>query len=257
MSGGPENTQNKRKLESTTPKVENLKQKKVEINEKASKALDLLKKNVKKTPDKMRESMSAQSDEVVRKQIEDEIKKLKGADSVIGKIETFKDLRKLDVATLVKLEDKYEGILMYAFTDLVQDSKKIDFKNWNNYKNLKVGQKFKVHFHGHQGAYDEVGAADLLNINVTKIRVCNGGGSSCRTSTRRIGLKGQNKESNGFFDDYGYMPIFTGDTIEILATDETMHDKYRKKVNGVYQPLDNDSYKKSPLMAMAYYPDKK
>jgi hypothetical protein len=225
-------------------KAKKLKKKKLEAAKKTSGALAALKSNVQKNPKKMRETMTEQSDDYARKQIEAEIRKLKGVDAIIGKIETFKDLRKLGVATLIKLEDKYEGILMYAFTDLVSSTKKVDFKNWKNYKNLKVGQKLKVHFHDNTGAYGDIGAADLLNINVTGIKVCSGGGSRCRTSTRRVGLKGQNKDSTGFFDDYGYIPIFTGDTIEITSVDNSMHDKYRKKIKGVHQPLDDDSYKK-------------
>lgn len=129
---------------------------------------------------------------------------------------TVRNLRELGLDVLVKLEKKYEGILMYAFTNVVDVTDVVDFTAFENYKKPKAGDKVKVDFMGNPNAESELGAADIFPPSVRKITVYSHGDlQSKRTSMRRIGLKGENVAGRGFFDDNGYIPVFSGDIVVI------------------------------------------
>ena len=127
------------------------------------------------------------------------------------------DLIKLDVDSLIKLEDKYPGVLLYIFTDIVGTNEKIDFAKWEFYKKPVAGQKLKIDFRGNDAANAEIGAADILPPAVRCITIYDEGDSAlARTSERRLGLKGRNRSDDvGFFDKDGYMQIYTGDVIVV------------------------------------------
>lgn len=177
------------------------------------------------------------------------------------------DLENLSVKALMKLEKIYPGILLYAFTDVVGAKEKLDFENWELYKKPVAGLKLTVDFHGNQGAYDRIGAGDILPASVRCITVYpldyrgkfdKGMG---RTSTRRLGLKGRDEagsgnsginSGNGFFDEYGYMPIFTGDEIVIggaknskSGVDMAYQKRFLKTDKDGKSELDYDAYEKS------------
>lgn len=182
----------------------------------------------------------------------DEIKHLDKVEDIIGKIETVEDLQKLSVDQLIKLEDKYEGILLYAFTDIVGEKTKLDFAKWEIYKKPTPGMRLVVDFHGNQSAEMKLGAADILPPSVRKITVyTNGDSTLARTSSQRCGLKGRNREGTGFFDNRGYIPIFTNDVIVIGGEEKPEQgvnlkfaDKFlTKDKDGNPNPLNEDSYK--------------
>ncbi|MFA6528161.1 MAG: hypothetical protein WCT46_01315 [Candidatus Gracilibacteria bacterium] len=155
--------------------------------------------------------------------------------------ETVKDLKEMNIDELFALEAQYQGILFYAFTDFANGTTKLEFEKWDEwYKEPKEGEKLTVDFLGNQEAYDKLGAGDILPPSVRKITVLEDGKEERkRESTRRIGLKGKNDNSqpNGFFDAEGYIPVFTGDVIVIGAPDKTF-DKYIKPD----RTLDYDAY---------------
>lgn len=170
------------------------------------------------------------------------------------------DLEQLSVRALMKLEKAYPGILLYAFTDVIGSKEKIDFAKWEIYKKPVAGLKLKVDFHGNQDAYDRIGAGDLMPASVRVITVSpldyRGKNAKYmqRTSTRRLGLKGnadigsgnaKGNSGNGFFDQYGYMPIFSGDEIVIGGVDKTFEDKFSKTDKEGKMELDYDAYGKS------------
>jgi len=158
--------------------------------------------------------------------------------SKLENVETVRDLRSLDPATLISLENKFEGILLYAFTDIVGSSTKIDFANWETYKKPQAGMRFHVNFLGNPNAEMEIGAADILPPCIRGITVYDQGDqNSARTSERRVGLKGLNVPESGFFDSNGYIPVFSGDVIEIQAPDEAFLKDYPG-------PLTEEDYKK-------------
>ncbi|MFA7278296.1 MAG: hypothetical protein WC101_04940 [Candidatus Gracilibacteria bacterium] len=190
-----------------------------------------------------------------REQAEDEINKLPGVKDVLGGVEKVEDLRKLDAKALIALEDKYEGILLYAFTDVVGDKKKLDFKNWSAYSKPAPGTRLQVNFRGNSDAETLLGGADLLPPSVRRVTVyANGDEEDARTSERRLGLKGRNRAGNGFFDKKGYIPIYSGDVIEIggrerkkddTGIDKDFEMKFRKKnPDGSMGPLDEEAYAK-------------
>lgn len=90
-----------------------------------------------------------------------------------------------------------------------------------------AGVTFKVDFRGNQTAYWKVGAGDILPPNVTKIKVTKPGGEviegtrGFHPQTRRI----------GYFDAGGnYIPVFTGDTIEITETVDPKQTQAQRKI---------------------------
>ncbi len=177
------------------------------------------------------------------------------------------DLEHLSVKTLMKLEKAYPGILLYAFTDIVGAREKIDFAKWGLYKKPIAGLKLKVDFHGNQAAYDRIGAGDLMPPSVRRITIypLDYRGKSAkymgRTSTRRLGLKGnaeagsgngKGNSGNGFFDGDGYMPVFTGDQIVIggatdskKGIDESFNKRFSATNKEGKTELNYDAYEKS------------
>lgn len=154
------------------------------------------------------------------------------------------DLVKLDVDSLIKLEDKYPGVLLYIFTDIVGTNEKIDFAKWEFYKKPVAGQKLKVDFRGNDAANAQIGAADMLSPAVRCIIVYDEGDSAlARTSERRLGLKGRNRSDGvGFFDKDGYMQIYTGDVIVIGGIDLDYEKPFlTQKADGT-KVLDDESY---------------
>ncbi|MCX6733323.1 MAG: hypothetical protein NTX63_00750 [Candidatus Peregrinibacteria bacterium] len=193
--------------------------------------------NTKKEQDELKVKMEAEIDEElarkdqngvpyvenlkVKSKVETEIKKLKGIEKVINQIETLNDIRNLDAKMLIELENKYPGILMYSFTDRAdevskKDYEKIDLSKWTDYTNPNPGTKLKVNFHGNAFAENDIGAADLLPPTIRKVTVYSENDPvNKRTSERRIGLKGENKKGRGFFDQEGYIAIYSGDIVII------------------------------------------
>lgn len=193
--------------------------------------------NTKKEQEELRAKMDAELEEElarkdpngvpavenlkVKSKVETEIKKLKGIEKVINQIDTLNDIRNLDAKTLIELENKYPGILMYSFTDRADEVakknyEKIDLAKWTDYTNPNPGTKLKINFHGNPYAENEIGAADLLPPTIRKVTAYteNDPGNK-RTSERRIGLKGENKKGRGFFDQEGYIAIYSGDIVII------------------------------------------
>jgi len=177
------------------------------------------------------------------------------------------DIEHLSVKSLMKLEKAYPGILMYAFTDVIGSKEKIDFSKWELYAKPVAGMKLKVDFHDNQEAYDRIGAGDLMPAAVRTITVYpqDYRGKNVkymkRTSTRRLGLKGhadigsgnrKGNSGNGFFDENGYMAIFTGDEIIIggdkdakKGIDMDYQKQFMKVDKDGKEVLDYDAYDKS------------
>lgn len=143
-------------------------------------------------------------------------------------IETIGDFRKLSVEALLKLEDAHEGILLYIFTDAADANTKIDLEHF--YWNPEAGAVLRVDFRGNMDAEETIGASELLSPSVRQITVYEKGNTNlARTSTQRIGLKGRNKYGTGFFDDEGYIPIYTGDVVIVGGADRDFERRYRKQ----------------------------
>lgn len=150
--------------------------------------------------------------------------------------ETIADLRELPVEQLIELEDRHEGILLYAFTDFLADSTRIDLQHFETfYREPPSGTQLKINFHENVEAEAKIGAADVLPPSVRRITVLTDGDpTKKRTSERRLGLKGQNKSGNGFFDSAGYIPVFSGDQVIVggegsEGIDLPFDRKYRKE----------------------------
>jgi len=157
------------------------------------------------------------------------------------------DLAKLSTDTLIKLEDKFPGILLYAFTDIIGKTEKVDFTKWEFYNKPVAGQKLRVDFRGNDAANKEIGAADMLPPSVRRITVYEDGDfRRPRTSEKRVGLKGRNQQNVGFYDQHGYMPVFSGDVIIVGGNVDKKAGIDPKK----YIDLDFEKkYSKSPKQA--------
>jgi hypothetical protein len=156
------------------------------------------------------------------------------------------DLRELSVKTLMALEEKHEGILLYAFTDFVEDSRRIDLARFETfYKTPVAGTKLTVNFRGNAAAEAHIGASELMPPSVRRITVWSGGSpDAARTSTRRVGLKGKNEKGIGFFDGEGYIPVFSSDVMVVggLQKDATGNPLPADK-NGIDQAFEQ-TYRK-------------
>src|SRR3989339_1955040 len=68
--------------------------------------------------------------EMVRSKINEKLNSLKIS---LEGLETIDDLRKLSIDQLFSLENQYEGILFYAFTDFKKGSDKVNFNQWKTW----------------------------------------------------------------------------------------------------------------------------
>jgi hypothetical protein len=169
-----------------------------------------------------------------RADIEKNISELEG-------VENVEDLRALSVDQLISLEDKHEGILLYAFTDFARGGDALDLEHFAEfYRSPQPGAKLRVSFRGNAEAESKIGAADIFPPSVRRITIYRQGDTSrARTSTRRVGLKGRNDAGTGFYDQRGYMSIFSEDEV-IIGGDKLsgtgvkmgFERKYRERVPG-------------------------
>lgn len=171
--------------------------------------------------------------------IEDRINALEG-------VETVADLRELSVDQLIELEEKHEGVLLYAFTDFVEDSARVDLSRFEEfYKNPSPGTRLRVDFRGHAEAEAKIGAGDVLPPSIRRITVFPSGDEmQARTSTRRIGLKGRNDDT-GFFDRAGYIPVYSSDVVIVGGLNEPAKGidvDFEKKYRTTEGKLDYSKY---------------
>ncbi len=151
-------------------------------------------------------------------QAQNEIKNLPQVEDIIGTVE---ELSQLTADQLIKLEDNYPGILLYAFTDIVGQDTKLDFNNWGAYKQPTPGMRLVINFRGNRDAERKIGSGDIMPVSVRVVTVYEDGDANRkRTSDVRIGLKGRNQAGTGFFDKQGYIPVFSGDVVLIGGEDK-------------------------------------
>jgi hypothetical protein len=156
--------------------------------------------------------------------IEDHLNGLEG-------VETIRDLSELPVEKLIELEDAHEGVLLLAFTDFKDKGDAIDLSRFADFYQAPTKRTtLTINFRNNPDAESRLGAADIFPPSIRKISVLEGGSAAfTRTSERRIGLKGQNRPGNGFFDNDGYMQIYSGDEVVIGGVDQEFEKKYRKE----------------------------
>lgn len=156
-----------------------------------------------------------------------EIKGQKEAVTVLAKIiqeeiiegkMKIEDLKALSVEELQAIEEKTPGILLFAFTSWGEKHANISIEDFEYYKEPAENVELEIDFRGNEDAYYRLGADDLFPPEVRRITVIPVDGGPIRTSTRRVGLKGGDK--SGFFDDNGYIPIFTGDIVVVGGAPE-------------------------------------
>lgn len=197
--------------------------------------------------------------EKAKKVVVDKTKKLKSSlrqnmsvEMLMQGIDNVKQLREkmrgASIDMIEKIEDRYPGISLAAYTTHLNGSKKLDLKNWSSdkiYQLFKPGARYKVDFLGNDDAEQKWGLADMLDITMRHVTKYEGGNINFkRESVRRVGLKGQNKAKRGFYDYQGYMAIHTGDVFEFDLSNPEYKDLYRKKPDGTYKEIDEESYRK-------------
>jgi hypothetical protein len=171
---------------------------------------------------------------------------------LVKDIDSVKKLREsmksAPIGTIEKLEDKYPGITLVAFTKNLKDAEKLDFKNWSSdkiYSKFKEKTKYEVDFLGNSEAENQWGMSDMLGITMRKVTKYEGGNVNIkRISQRRVGLKGQNKDKRGYYDNHGYMAIHTGDVFEFENSNPEFKDMFREKEGNRYKEIDEKSYEK-------------
>jgi len=167
-------------------------------------------------------------------------------------IENVKQLRDristAPIQMIVKLEDRYPGITLAAFTTHLKGAFKLNLKEWSSdaiYKQFPLNTKFKVSFLGNPAGENDFGGADMAKPSWRGMTKFEGGSPNLkRESIRRIGLKGQNKGNNGFHDNSGYMEIHTSDVIMFHDNNPAITTQFREKVGDKYKEIDAESYEK-------------
>ncbi|MDP2624706.1 MAG: hypothetical protein Q8P27_00805 [Candidatus Peregrinibacteria bacterium] len=164
-------------------------------------------------------------------------------------VETVEDLAELSVDQLLALEAKHEGILLYAFTDFVGRKEKVDLAHFEEfYSAPKAGTKIQIDFRGNPEAEAMIGASEIFPPAVRRITVyANGDKKSERTSVARRDLKGSNKDGDGFYDNEGYIPVYTGDVVVIGGEKRTPKDNgvdldFEKRFRKADGTIDQEAY---------------
>lgn len=186
------------------------------------------------------------------KQLKSGLRQKMGVELFAQNIDSVKKLREkfrtVPIGLIGEIEDKYPGLTLAAFTTHLKGTEKLDLKTWSSdkiYSKFKPGTKYAVNFLGNSDAEDKWGLSDMLSITMRKVTKYEGGNERFkRVSLRRIGLKGQNKAKRGFYDDQGYMAIHTGDAFAFENTSPEFRDLYRKKTDGTYKEIDEESYRR-------------
>ncbi len=206
--------------------------KKAKLDKKYQDAKDKLKDKAKDLVGALRQNMNV---EMFSEGI-DSVKKLR------------ERIKSAPISLIEKLEDKYPGLTLAAFTTNMNDADKLDIKNWSSdaiYSKFKEKTKYKMNFLGNSEAEDKWGLADMLSITMRKVTKYEGGRENLkRMSARRIGLKGQNKAKRGFYDNQGYMAIHTGDVFEFENSNPEFKEQFREKEGNKYKEINEKSYEK-------------
>lgn len=159
----------------------------------------------------------------------------KRAEALIGP-----DVQNASTDKLLKAEEKEEGILAYEFTsEIKREPKTKEARSHLSPEAVTLKEDFHegdvitVDFKKNNQAEWNIGAGDMLPPTVRQITVTDTKGN-VRTSTRRVGLKG------GFFDDEGYIPVFSGYIVKIRQLFSEAELANLRKPNGKW---DREKYK--------------
>jgi len=145
-------------------------------------------------------------------------------EEMIEAVLRVEDLKNLSVDELREMEKDTPGVLLFAFTSWGEKHANLEVSDLGNNYMPEVGDHFTLDFRNHQEAYWSIGAADLLPPEARGMKVEPADGGPVRESTHRLGLKGETK--GGFYDEAGYIPVFTGDVITVQSVDSSIRDNY-------------------------------
>ena len=221
-------------------------------------------KKLKGAPKKASDQTDALKKADLDKNLKDKKNKLKGktkdlmsalkqstkVEMFVKGVESVKQLREkiksAPIGMIEKLEDKYPGLTLAAFTTHLKDSFKLNIKGWSSdaiYSKFKPNTKYKINFLGNQDAEDKWGWADMASIEWRGMTKYEGGNANKkRVSKRRIGLKGQNKAKRGCYDNRGYMAIHTNDEVMYHSVESKFKTQFREKDGDKYKEVNAKSY---------------
>lgn len=221
-----------------------------------------LKKGLKKAPTQTKAMAKADLDKKLDKakdKLKGQTKDLMGAlkqnmtvEMLVKNIDSVKKLREkikaAPIQMIEKLEDKYPGITLAAFTTHLKGAEKLDFKTWSSdkiYSKFKPNTPYTINFLGNQDAEYKWGWADMASIEWRGMTKYEGGDKNKkRVSKRRIGLKGQNKPKRGCYDMRGYMAIHTKDQVMFHDVQSSFKTQFREKTGKKYKEINAKSYEK-------------
>lgn len=157
-------------------------------------------------------------------------------EELIESVLRVEDLDSLPVSELREMEKNTPGILLFAFTTWGDRHEGLDVRLLGNEYLPLDGDSFTIDFRGNEAAYWAIGAADVLPPEARGIKLEGANGEN-RTSIKRVSLKGE--ERGGFYDEEGYIPIFTKDKITIHNVDMSIREKYFDPETGLW---DGEAY---------------
>ncbi len=150
------------------------------------------------------------------------------------KIEQAFDGKKIDGETvktftkdeLLAAEKKESGSLCALFAQTELGERYAD----TNLKKFQAGQKIKIDFKGNKEAYWKIGLGSMLPAYVRSVKIT----KTQKDGTKEIVESGMRARTDGgFYDTNGnYMPIFTGDEVEITSVDDEIFKKWQENREG-------------------------
>lgn len=224
--------------------------------------LDLLRESLQISTDQeiiIRESMDARL--ALVKEIEEDTGDLTKEDllgalarvlqeEMIESVLRVEDLAFLPAGELRELEEETPGVLLFAFTTWGEKHANLEVSDLGNNYMPEVGDHFTLDFRGNEEAYWAIGAADLLPPEARGMKVEPADGGPVRESTHRLGLKGESR--GGFYDEQGYIPVFTGDVITVQGVDTSIREKYFNSETGEWnhEKYEEDHGEEEALLTM-------
>ncbi len=150
------------------------------------------------------------------------------------KIEQALNGKKIDKDTIKTLtrdelfaaEKKESGTLSVLFAQTELGERYTD----TNLKKFAVGQKMKIDFKGNKEAYWKIGLGAMLPAYVRGVQVT----KTNKDGSKEVVKSGMRARTDGgFYDTNGnYMPIFTGDEVEITSVEDDVFKKWQENREG-------------------------
>ncbi|MDD4151767.1 MAG: glucosaminidase domain-containing protein [Candidatus Gracilibacteria bacterium] len=131
-----------------------------------------------------------------------------------------KNIESIEASKLLNIENEKSGFISKTFAyKQTKDERGDIIETPLDVADIKENDKIKVDFGKNNSANYRIGAGDLLPTNVKVVKIKDQNGNE-RVGVRSIGTKSSGITKVGYYDKGGYIPVFSGYTIEIPSLEE-------------------------------------